>query len=76
MSQIFPWGVYRSFSLITNGKWHMYVNGEFSQLLVCFAGFFFYYYLRKVETFLFYKSPFILVIWKKIIKSHHLICSQ
>lgn len=40
MSQILPWGVYRSFSLITNGKWHMYVNAEFSQLLVCFAGFF------------------------------------
>lgn len=37
---------------------------------------FFYYCLREVEMFIFHKSPFMLVICKKMIKSHHLICSQ
>lgn len=30
MSEILPWGVYRSFSLITNGKWHVYMDKEFN----------------------------------------------
>jgi len=37
---------------------------------------FFNYYLREVETFLFYESAFMLVIQKKMIESRHRVCSQ
>lgn len=56
MSRILPWGAYRSFSLITNGKWHVSTNTELNQLPILLD--FFLLLFRGGDSPVFLRIPF------------------